>query len=1516
MPDGDLEYLGRIDDQVKLRGFRIELAEIEAVLCGAPGVDDAIVGLSNNSSTGLQLIAHVVQDSDKLIAPAALREHVAQHLPEYMVPAAYVGIQQVPRTVNDKVDRTALPPPTAADYPSAGGGELPRDDWERAVARVFSEVLETTVTARDSDLFHLGGDSLLATRVAILCQERLHVDLPVSAIFDSPTVAALAERVRREHHLGRVAKTIAHVSRRSATPLSPQQFALWLDLKIRLGADAYNEVLAFRVKRRLDPARLLHTLVQLAQAHEVLRARLIEVGREPQLVFDREAAAVEFEFSDAGASDKLTEATQRPFNLHEGPLWRAMLCHEPEGESVLVLVLHHIILDYASEEILLGELIANYSNADEPRMARAYDFADLATHERDYLASEVEALERFWAKNLAGAKLTLDLPPPCVPCSPEAEDLACISRREIEPALARRVRDLAASWGSTPFNIYLTAYLTLLRKYATSDELVVGSPLSLRDTPATNGVVGYLLSPAALRVQLAKDLSFREAAGIVALRWREVGAHARLPMHFVLNSAVGAQRTRVGSPIQTYFSLVQDPTDSRLIDGCALEQIHLPPAHAKFNLFLLVLERQSDASLVLEYRRGTFDPEMADRFLRHLEVLLLAATENPDSSLAKLPLADQTELARLREWGTHSTSYPRDRTVAEIFEEVAGEYQGKTAVVVGGDKISYGALNSHANKVAAMLRRAGVCEGDRVPLLLPRGVQFIACALGVMKCGAAYVPLDPSYPAERLRRMLEGLGAFVGLRKAAPLTSDGAINWLDVKLADEPLSILPPSRKISAVTPAYVMFTSGSIGRPKGVEVPHRAIVRLVFGQDFARIGPAETWLHMAPTSFDASTLEIWAPLLHGGCCVILEEGIPTPSLLAEVIRRESVTSVWITSSLFNVIVDEAPACLSGLQQILIGGEALSPSHVRRAFDHLPGVRLVNGYGPTENTTFTCCHVIRREDVDPRRTIPIGRPIANTTVHVFDSDGSFAPIGVPGELVAGGDGVANGYIGQPEKNLRNFLPDAVSKEPNARLYRSGDRVRWRPDGTIEFLGRFDNQVKIRGYRVEPDEVAACLAEQACVRQVVVIPHRSAAGAAQLVACVVPKSEDYSAPELRKLLIGHASERLPPYMVPTKFLLFHELPLKPNGKLDLAALHDAKHDSAPVGGDALLSSTESRVLGIMREVLRDVDLSLDTDFFEKGGDSLLAIELMLRLDSEIGRNLPVRALDAAFTARRLAALLDDPAGSRAKYPAGVVEISLGTTDRPLFCLPGMGGTALGIRALTAKLHTYRPIYAIELHNLQVGLSVLESMECTAAAVIERMCEVQSGGPFAILGYSFGGNLAVEVARQLVAKDQPVELVVIIDAYAPGSLRSPGRLKRLANHLRFVAHHTLGESHAYILSRVQRRLFTNILAPEPTPPLPKSELERQVAEVSERCKRAYGVHRPEAFSGRIVLIAATDRDDELELTDPSGACGWNSICKGGVDVIPVACRHLDFFKEPHVTDLARRIDDLLSAIDKAP
>ena len=1508
-PGGDLEFLGRIDEQVKLRGYRIELGEIEAVLRRAEPVRDAVVVLRENPVTGPHLIAYIVQDDPAPIDIEALRQHAAQHLPDYMLPAAYVRIDRVPRTINDKIDRAALPALTAADRASQKGGDPLRDDIEAMVARIFSEALGTNLTERNADFFRLGGDSLLAMRVAIRCQERLNVLVSASAIFDNPTVAALADFVRQEAK--HTAKRLPSIARDHPVPLSPQQYALWLDVKLRADTNAYNEAIAFRVAALLEPDRVSRALVRLAEAHEVLRARVIEIEGEPRLVFDRSAAAIEFDFSKAdnpvAAEHELAEARHRPLALGPGPFWRGILRHQADGGSLLLLVVHHLILDAASEKILLRDFITAYANPGSPLRRRAYDFVDLAAHEHACVAAEREKLERFWSGNLAGAAMTPTLPAPCIPCTPQEDDLACTVRREIAPDLSRRIRERAASWGSTPFHLYLAAYLALLRTYVGSDDIVVGSPVSLRDTPAAESVVGYLLNVLPLRVRLPGDRSFRKTVDEIARGWQAVRTHARLPAHLVLKAAQGVERTAIGSPVQVLFSLDHDPGESLAIDGHSLERVHIAPAIAKFNLFLLVRERGPAASLELEFRRGTFDRDMGDRFLGHFEVLLRAASESPDKALAELPLADEAEMARLRACEGHRSDYPRDRTITNLFEEVVRERKGQTALVQGSERISYEALDARANAIAATLSSAGVRKGDRVPLLLPRGVRFIACALAVMKCGAAYVPLDPSYPPERLRRMLAGLGARTGIGAQQSAACAEDLQWLDPEVADRPTAADAPGREIEAQDAAYVMFTSGSTGRPKGVEIPHRAVVRLVFGQDFARMGPDDTWLHMAPTSFDASTLEIWAPLLHGGCCVILEEVVPTPGILSEIILRESVTSAWITASLFNALVDEAPFCLTGLKQILVGGEVLSPSHIRRAYDHLPGVRLVNGYGPTENTTFTCCHLIQHQDVEPGRTVPIGRPIAHTTVHVLDPDGRRVPVGIPGELVAGGDGVALGYVGDRGDADQRFTADRFSGEPEARLYRSGDRVRWLPDGTLAFLGRFDDQVKIRGHRIEPGEIVACLSEHDLVAQAAVAAKRAAAGAAQLIAYVVPRGA-HDTVELRNCLRAHLARCLPSYMIPASLVFLSELPLKPSGKLDIELLKEFEARRPPERNEPL-NTVEGRVLKVFREVLRNPQLGPDDDFLESGGDSLQAVQILFQIEATFGKQPPPHSMMGSISARRLAGCLPQPTAALPQYSPGLVEVRAGASQRILFCIPGLAGHAFQYYAFAKNLKTAHSIRIIELHNLDVELSVFDSINETAKAVIHCMRQAQPHGPYALLGHSYGGNLVVEVARLLMAEKEAVDLAVVLDAQARAAddlrrayfTNKPNVLKRAHDHLRIIRELTPQQAFAYIFSRVRGRLSPTLY----------STSQHRIAAICERAIGALESYRPAAFPGRIALVRA---NNPTGTGDPSMARGWDLVCEGGVEVISIACGHQDIVKEPYVRKLAAYVAGLLNGIDE--
>ncbi len=1507
-PLGELEYLGRADLQVKLRGFRIELGEIEAHLREAAGVRDAVVALREDPLTGPRLVAYLVLADGAALDAAGLRTHVAVRLPEYMVPVSYVRIERVPRTVNDKVDRAALPAPTAAGLPGEAGGEAPRDDLERALAAIFADVLGTPVATRESDFFRLGGHSLLAWRVVVLCQERLGCPLSVNSVFTNASVASLAECVRREQ--GRTRDTVAApvIAGDGPCPLTPQQMALWLELQLHPGTIAYNEPFAFRVAVPLDPGRVRRALEQLAAAHEILRARLVDSDGEPAFVFDRAPADVEFELLEGSRRD-LQAALRRPFDLARGPVWRVALQLEPGGGSVLLFVVHHLALDAASVQILLADFVAAYADPGAALPARPRGYRELASHEGARLALERTTLERFWAATLVGAELTPELPPACVPCPPGEEEQAHTCERILPEALVRSIRALAAELGTTPFHVHLAAYLTLLRTWTASDDLVVGSPVSLRETQAAQSVAGYLLSPTALRARLAGTRSFRATIQDLARHWQEVREHARLPVHLVLQAAREGRRSGTGSPFQVFFSLIHDAKHRLALEGRPLLPLRVPAQQAKFQLFLLVEERAAEAVLGLEFKRGSLDPEMGERLLEQLERILRRATELSELTLAQLELAGPQELEQLRAFGTCARPYDRDATVPDLFEAVARRNGDATALVAGSTTLSYSELDRRANSVAAALRAAGVGRGDRVPLMLPRGARFVASALGVLKCGAAFVPLDPAYPAERLARMLEGIDARVGLHAPGSANPPGGVAWIDAGCADVESTAGAPERELAATDGAYVMFTSGSTGRPKGVEVPHRGIVRLVQAQDFARMGPDESWLQISPTSFDLSTLEIWAALLHGGRCVVIEEAVPTPARIAETIRAQRVTSAWFTAALFNTLIDEAPGTFAGLQQILVGGEALSPAHMRKAFELLPGVRLVNGYGPTENTTFTTCHEILRADVLSGGSIPIGRPLANTTVHVLDRDGRPAPIGVPGELVTGGDGVALGYAGQPAQTAERFVPDTLSGRSAERLYRTGDRVRWRPDGVVEFFGRFDEQLKIRGHRIEPGEIAACLSEHHAVGHAVVVPRRTPTGTTQLVAHVVPHGPDAD-PGLSALLAAHAVERLPAYMLPAAIVLVPRLPLKLNGKLDLEALSQVPLLAPSVAKDTPLTPSEAKVLAIWREALQVPTLGVDDDFFDSGGDSLLAIKMLVRVEREIGTRIPVRAVLEGRTVRRITSMLANALPTT--LPPGVVRVRAGEVGRPLFCLPGLGGVALQFERLAAKLRTLRTLYAVELHDLEVVPAVLESLAETAATIVQRMRAVQPQGPYSLLGYSYGGNVVVEVARVLLEQGQRVELVVVLDAHAPGSMRNPSGLAKVMRHVRILRRLRLRERYAYLMSRVLRRLTFGGPEPEPARPIPQSDLERRLAETEVRGMRAFYAYHPEPFDGRIVLVYATDLGDWMEVADPSGTCGWGAICSGGVDMIQIGCKHLDLFKEPNISELAQRLDEVLDSV----
>jgi amino acid adenylation domain-containing protein len=739
-----------------------------------------------------------------------------------------------------------------------------------------------------------------------------------------------------------------------------------------------------------------------------------------------------------------------------------------------------------------------------------------------------------------------------------------------------------------------------------------------------------------------------------------------------------------------------------------------------------------------------------------------------------------------------------------------------------------------------------------------------------------------------------------------------------------------PAQGVTNENLAYVIYTSGSTGKPKGVMIPHRAVVNHIqWMQSAFPLSERDCVLQRTEYSFDVSVWELFAPLAAGARLVLVRQnGKRDLAYLIQTIIQKQVTIVQLVPSLLQMLMEipNFSNCTS-LRHVFCGGEVMPPYLPRRLFEIIDA-ELHNFYGPTEAAIDSTYYSVPRDHSN--KTVPIGRPVPNTQTYVLDRHLQPVAIGVPGELYLGGIQVGRGYYNQPELTAEWFIPDVFSNISGRKLFRTGDKVRWQSDGNIEYLGRGDHQVKIRGFRIELGEIEFVLKQSDLVRECVVVVRDDGSGDRRLVAYVAPT---YALADLPTVLKRLLAQRLPNYMVPSALFVLDALPLTPNGKIDRNALREAKfgglktprvaarsstgnvlravwrralgvgkiepRDNLFESGDAPLSSVGAQILGIMQDVLRYENLGPDDDFFEAGGDSLLAIKVLVRLEEEFGKEFPPRAMNEIFSARRLATILENLSGLRATYPAGVVEIKAGTADKPLFCF-GLG-SAIRFRPLAAKMHTHRPILAIELHNLEVGLNVLESLEKTTEVLIRRMREVQPVGPYAMLGASFGGNLAVEVARQLVANGQMVDLVTVLDASGPTLF--PKGLRNVARHLRILAGLNLREIHAYIFSRFQRRLFWRFRS--------KTEIERRIDEATKCCLGAYYAHPPKSFSGRIVLMRAIEPGNWRRVADPSGTCGWGSICNGGVDVISMACGHDDFLKEPDVTSVAGHIDGLLNA-----
>jgi amino acid adenylation domain-containing protein len=1534
-PDGTIEFLGRMDDQVKIRGYRIELGEIETTLGQHPGVQQAVVVLRGRGDEEVRLVAYCAMRKGWDVSTKDLRKHLKRTLPEYMVPANIVIVEQIPLTTNGKVDSRNLPDVARAGLEDVSEKQIAQTPEEEVIAGIWSTLLKVDDVGMEENFFELGGHSLLAMQVMSRIRDAFKVDLPLKTLFERPTIRELATSVRGRPAKQHMEKPILPAKKGELIPLSFAQQRLWFLDQLKPGLPRYNLPLCFRLRGKLDREVLERAITGITTRHEILRTSFHVVGGQPfqKVEPTRPVALVAVEIDGVDESARMgramaliSEEARRSFDLGAGHLLRASLFNLDESEHFLVLVFHHIVFDGWSMDVLIRELRALYEagiSGGHPSLPDLHlQYTDYALWQRTMQDEEELAKQLvFWKEQLSGElqslNLPLDHPRPAV-----SKYRGACERLEMGQSILQALKTLARQEDVTLFMILLSAFKSLLYRYTHQDEIIVGCPIAGRARVETEELIGFFANTIVLKTSLEGEPTFREL--LHRVRIAALGAYTNqdLPFERVVEE-LHPKRERGRTPFfDVMFALQQGGSAQSEMAGIKLEMLDVETGSSKFDLLLSLKETPAGIIGTFEYDSDLFERETIRGMARHLIAILDAVTANPALRISEVPLLTETDQQLvLGEWNQTRTEYPREWTVDMVFEDQAQKTPDAIALVSGSGHISYKELNERADSLARILLAKGVGPEKAVGLLVERSSEAVVAMLAVMKAGGFYVPLESSLPTERMRHILSEAGARLVLTQTTLRDSLPEMDIATVCLDHAPdFPSLPdesgPRKQTTPQNLAYVMFTSGSTGAPKGVCVPHRGVVRLVKGNTYASLTPGDVFLLLAPLAFDASTFEIWGSLLNGARLVIAPPEIPTLSELGRCISVNGITTLWLTSGLFHQMVDFALESFAGVRQLLVGGDVVSPVHAMRFLERYPECRLINGYGPTEGTTFSSCHQITLED---RESIPIGRPISNTQVYILDANLRPVPVGIAGEICIGGDGLARGYLNSPDLAAEKFVRNPFSSRQGERLYRSGDLGRWTRDGVIQFLGRRDSQLKVRGYRVELKEVESALIRHADLLEAFVQESRDDHREKRIVAyCVCRPNRTVTRDQLR----GHLQRILPEYMIPAHFVFVDMLPLTDHGKIDRKRLPSPDF-SAQDRENVYVPATDTLELQLVKvwESLLGGRVGIRDNFFDLGGHSLLAVRLFAELERSTGRRLPLSTLFEAPTIEELAMILRRE-GSQPNW-SSLVPIKPSGARVPIYFVHGVGGNVLNFYDLARYLHADQPVYGLQSVGLDGNQPPLIRVEDMAARYIEEIQKLQPHGPYLLGGMSFGGMVAFEIAHQLVARGEVVALLALLDTmvltHSPMDLTSFWKRTTLLGR-RARYHMTrlltlpprekidhIRRSSKTLKRKIRSRYWQMTFDQEHPVTGSLSDAQRNVKESNFLAARRYGAHR---YTGNVTLFVATDRPID-ELSDPAEQ--WSLLAHGGVCAIKVPGDHATIMSEPNVRVLAQNLDQILARVN---
>ena len=1399
--DENLLFVGRVDNQVKLNGVRIELEEIETILLSIPQISHAALTLTNNEKGVQQLIAHVVLDNSAITLDQ-VKLQLSSQLPTYMLPHRLRIIDTMPLTAAGKINRVELE--------KFKDGEMLQNkttielvgQTEKKLAAILQNVLGHAIS-REDDFFEQGGNSLLATRVVALINKTFNQSFSVNLLFDKPTIADLSNEIGAalaklklesssideinpaEHSLSKIFcienVAIKKVSTQDLIPLSYAQEQLYILQMLYSDSTMYHQSVVISLGNAVKIDALETALNLLIENNDILRTCFQIVNGEPkQVVSEFEPIHLEIKdlndlpqnLADSQALRLANQLYREPFNLTSDLLIRNLLIKLPNGNFKLYLVMHHIIGDGESlYNLFFPMLESNYialtTEQNLPVQKHDLQYADYSFWQRQQALDESNL--NYWMVRLENVS-TLKLH-----TRNSHSDLTSLEGAQrifaIPEVLIHGLKKMAGETRSTLYMLIAAVINILLYRYSNQRDICVGTFVSGRNKAELQNIMGDMRNTNILRTDLTGEPTFLELLERVKISVKDMVQHSNFPFQKLVKSSA-SQRSVTDNPFfQVALSYQPRPTNSSL--GWQISNLECEATCAKFALTFDFEEVDNHIVGRIEYRTALFDKNTIEHMIAHLQNIISAVIENPKLKIDVIPILSEFERQQIANWNNTKSDYPQ-QSIQSIFEQQVEKFPNQTAVVVKEQQLTYSELNIKANQLAHTIRKAyqnatnkSVLPDTFIAVFMERSIELIIALVAILKAGGGYAPIDTDSPTDRIAYIVDDLKVSLlvtetSLTKKLPMLTNVKTLCIDSeKWNNKSVNNLADNNQPNDL--AYVMYTSGSTGKPKGVVVTHKNVVRLVKNTNYLNF---TTDLYIAQVSniaFDAATFEIWGALLNGARLVITQkETLLDTHSFAKTLQEQKISTLFLTVALFNQFAKERPAIFQNLDHLLIGGDAVNPATINQVLSHNKNKlkSIINCYGPTENTTFTTYYTVSSSQM----AVPIGKPIANTQCYILDERLNYVPIGVAGELYTSGDGLARGYLNLPELTMQRFLNNPFSDSPtNARLYRTGDLARWLPDGNIEFLGRADSQIKIRGHRIEPGEIEFALISHPAVKQAIVTTGvYESRGEKFLIAYFVKdRNHVVDVSDIKNYL----NEKLPYYMIPACFIEMESLPITQNGKIDRQKLPIPNPKSIdPNLYVAPRSRLELQLVKLWEQVLEVSPISIHDNFFELGGDSISLMSLNSLVDKECDVKLTFSSLFETPTVAQLAESIQKKHVQQSTKL--LVKIQGAGNRQPLFCVPGAGGTVIYLNHLSRNLGKEQPFYAFEARGLENnGAMPFVTVEEMAQSYVKELLEFYDNDSYILAGHSHGGAVCYEIAKTLQSYNKKVSFIFLFDAPVP-------------------------------------------------------------------------------------------------------------------------------------------------------